>query len=134
MYFLCYLTGSSITLYDNFVRLANGNASSQGRVEIWHSGQWNTVCDDGWGLEEATVVCRQLGYSSAESAPCCASFGQGTGQIILDDLGCSGSESSLLSCPHSGLYVENCGHSQDAGVVCKLLFLSYLIEKYMIEL
>ena len=99
--------------------MANGNSSSHGRVEIWHSNQWNTVCDDDWGLEEATVVCRQLGYSSAESAPCCASFGQGRGEIILDELKCNGSEDSLLLCPHSGLYVEDCGHSEDAGVVCK---------------
>ena len=89
-------------------------------MEIWYSNQWNTVCDDSWSISDARVVCRQLGYSSGVSARCCASFGQGTGSILLDDLKCTGSEGSLLSCPHSGLNVHNCGHGEDAGVICKL--------------
>ena len=47
------------------VHLVNGNVPSEGRVEIFHSNQWGTVCDDSWGFEEAVVVCRQLGYPTA---------------------------------------------------------------------
>ena len=47
-----------------------------------------------------------------------AAFGQGTGPIFLDNVGCTGTESSLLSCSHRGIGVHYCGHYSDAGVVC----------------
>ena len=43
----------------------NGGVPSEGRVEVFHSNHWGTVCGDYWGLEEAVVVCRQLGYPTA---------------------------------------------------------------------
>lgn len=49
-----------------------------------------------------------------------AHYGQGSGQILLDNVGCSGRENSILTCRHSGIGVHNCGHHEDAGVECKL--------------
>ena len=44
----------------------------------------------------------------------------GTGQIILDELRCTGTESRLIDCPHNGVLRHDCGHSEDAGVRCLL--------------
>ncbi|KAM9769952.1 uncharacterized protein ACNS7B_006867 [Menidia menidia] len=100
------------------VRLVNSDSSCSGRVEIFLSGQWGTVCDDSWDLVDAQVVCRQLGCGRALSALQSAAFGQGRGPIWLDDVRCSGSESSITACPHRGFGVHNCGHHEDASVVC----------------
>ena len=91
-----------------------------GRVEVFYNGTWGTVCDDWWDLHDADVVCRQLGYDGALSAPRAAAFEQGTGPIWLADVGCFGNEKSIFQCGHQGWGVENCRHSKDAGVVCRL--------------
>ena len=101
------------------VRLIGGTTSRQGRVEIWYNSQWNTVCDDSWDINDATVVCQQLGYREAETAHHSAHFGQGSGQILLDELGCTGSEASLLDCSHNGINVHDCEHREDASVTCE---------------
>ena len=49
------------------VRLVNGTNTGGpvGRLEIYLNGAWSTVCaDDGFCTNVATVVCRQLGFST----------------------------------------------------------------------
>ena len=53
------------------------------------------------------------------SAPGVATYGQGSGPILLDDLACAGTETRLIDCPHSGVGTHNCAHSEDAGVQCQ---------------
>ncbi|XP_062377725.1 lysyl oxidase homolog 2-like isoform X3 [Sardina pilchardus] len=112
--YLLKLSGTSGTQ----IRVVNGDNSCSGRVEVYHSGQWGTVCDDAWDLKDAEVVCKQLRCGKAVSAPDKAYFGQGSGKIWLDNVGCSGTESSITTCSHRGLGVHDCSASEDAGVVC----------------
>ncbi|XP_030846969.1 deleted in malignant brain tumors 1 protein-like [Strongylocentrotus purpuratus] len=101
------------------IRLVDGYSSDEGRVEIFHEGQWGTVCDDDWDDSDASVVCRQLGYSGDVGvATGGATYGQGSGPIYLDDVGCSGKESRLTDCSNGGWGNHNCDHSEDAGVYC----------------
>ncbi|ELT93413.1 hypothetical protein CAPTEDRAFT_124945, partial [Capitella teleta] len=50
------------SVQNGVVYLKNGSNEHEGRVEIAHAGQWGTICDDGFGVEEADVICRSLGY------------------------------------------------------------------------
>ncbi|XP_066295747.1 uncharacterized protein, partial [Branchiostoma lanceolatum] len=70
------------------IRLVGGTSDYEGRVEVFHGGLWGTVCDDNFGLNDANVVCRQLGHGSAIAARGKAAFGQGSGRIWLADLAC----------------------------------------------
>ena len=45
------------------IRLAGSSIALHGRVEVCVNGTWGTICDDFWDSRDATVVCRQLGYS-----------------------------------------------------------------------
>lgn len=83
---------------------------------MFHQGEWGTVCDDRWRIENARVVCYELGFTSVRKI--LQSFGPGNGRVWLDRVNCNGNETALVNCPHAGWGVTSCPHQEDVGVIC----------------
>lgn len=111
---------SNTTIADGSVRLVGGSRPHEGRVEVFYIGRWGTVCSNQWDISDATVVCHQLGFTSAEAALSVVAqlFGQGNGFIWLNRVSCTGIETNLTQCRSSDLGLHTCSHNQDAGVIC----------------
>ncbi|WAQ96295.1 DMBT1-like protein, partial [Mya arenaria] len=107
------------------VYLSGSTSSNQGRIEIFLNGRWGTICDDNFGQTEANVVCGMLGFPRNGSvAKGSAYFGAGvqSESVHLDNVGCSGLETSVVNCAHSQVDTNNCGHREDVGVICPSLY------------
>lgn len=109
----------SSVVQEGDLRLAGSSRQSEGRVEIYHDGQWGTVCDDGWDLKEAQVVCRQLKFPGAVSVVTEEIYGKASGPIWMDDMECSGTEKYLHACKFKGWGISDCSHKEDVSVVCE---------------
>ena len=109
-----YFTGIPVRLQGPL----SGNGT--GRVEIFYRGQWGSICDKGWDMNEAKVVCRELGYGYAVRVLKRGEVPVGVGKIWLDDVACSGSEKNVSSCSHGEWGSHRCNQSEVVGVECSL--------------
>uniref|UniRef100_A0A8C4WMW7 Lysyl oxidase homolog n=1 Tax=Gopherus evgoodei TaxID=1825980 RepID=A0A8C4WMW7_9SAUR len=91
---------------------------NEGRVEVFYSGEWGTVCDDDFSIHAANVVCKELGYVEAVSWVSSSKYGKGEGKIWMDNVHCTGKEVTLAACTTNGWGVTDCKHTEDVGVVC----------------
>ena len=87
-------------------------------MEVYFNGQWGTVCDDGWDLNDAEVVCTELGYGPVTAVRHNTYSGQGSGQIWLDEVNCVGTEVTIANCSHGGWGNHDCEHYEDVGIRC----------------
>lgn len=71
-------------------------------------------------MNDASVVCRQLGFSGATQARCCAAYGEGPGPIWMDNDHCQGGEATLFRCKSNNWRVHSCTHGEDASVNCTI--------------
>ena len=97
------------------VRLVGGSFTNEGRVEIFY-GTWGIVCDRSWDLQDATVVCQELGWLQPV-APF-SHYSPGTRQILLGNVQCIGNESRLYECSQDEIGRHNCISTRPASVQC----------------
>ena len=103
------------------ISLVDGNAVTNGRVEICLGGYWGTVCDKGFNELEAMIVCKQLGYPHEGAEVRTGGFYGGSTEygIALTSLSCQGNEQSIIDCVFGTGSDVNCNHDNDVGVVCQ---------------
>lgn len=102
------------------MQLIGGKDRCAGRVELFDTGHWGSVCDDGWDLKGGHVVCAQLKCGTAVRVMGeGGDFDPGSGPIHISHINCSGTERNLWQC-HTELDRKRnyCGHKEDAAVVC----------------
>uniref|UniRef100_A0A672MA73 Si:ch211-161n3.3 n=1 Tax=Sinocyclocheilus grahami TaxID=75366 RepID=A0A672MA73_SINGR len=105
------------------VRLVGGNSRCAGRVEVFHRGQWGTVCDDFWDMADAAVVCRELD---------CGEPVEALGGMWTQEIQCRGNESQIYFCPHTSSSKNNCSHENDLGssIITELSNVSSMIKQH----
>ncbi|XP_071952440.1 CD5 antigen-like [Antedon mediterranea] len=107
-------------LEESHVRLVGGLTAKEGRAEVYHNGEWGTICNSGMVLSDATALCRTVGYDTK-----LANYGlsrrlrKATGRIWIDNLRCDGSESKINECSQvSWNGSDSCNHNDDVYMYC----------------
>ena len=100
------------------VRLVNGSTKYEGRVEVYYNGIWGTVCNNSWDLNDAQVVCNELGLGKAVGVDHDAFYAPSSGEIWLDNVNCVGTERTIENCSHGGWELHNCDYGEYASVNC----------------
>jgi deleted-in-malignant-brain-tumors protein 1 len=117
---LCFVGKQRNGWSEGDIRLVDGTTSKEGRVEIYHNGDWGTVCSQDFDSLDAQVVCQQLGYQTSNAVPYSSDrYGEGNGKIWLAEVTCHGNEVLLADCLSWGWgFTYFCSHEQDIGVSC----------------
>ena len=106
------------------LRLRGGTVEQKGRLEIYFSGEWGVICDNGFEDVDATVACKQLGYDEGtawHNRPFDLQFSLDT---VITEMACDGTETTLLGCgysEHGAAGTSRCDHREDAGVACNTM-------------
>ena len=85
---------------------------------MFSGGSWGPICADHWGINEAQVVCRELGLDAAIANYQGLQVSKNTQEGFLRDVQCEGNESSIFLCPGSNLGVHECNSTRSAVVRC----------------
>ncbi|XP_072345197.1 scavenger receptor cysteine-rich domain-containing protein DMBT1-like [Scyliorhinus torazame] len=99
------------------LRLTDGGSRCDGRVEIYYDRAWGRIQDKLWDLNDAHVVCRQLGCGDGIAAYNSSKDGASARSVWLIDIQCNGNEAHLQNCS-SSLFNYSLNDSTGIGVLC----------------
>lgn len=111
-----------VDYYNIQIRLQGSLLPNAGRIEILYAGVWGTIGRSNWDVNDANVVCRQLGYQAgAEAALKNRVYGPFIGPTWLTNLQCTGYETNVMDCAHDGIAnkTERSSTVEFASVICK---------------
>ncbi|XP_030047680.1 CD5 antigen-like [Microcaecilia unicolor] len=99
------------------LRLVGGMNSCEGTVEVYHNDTWGTVCEHGWDIRDAAVVCKQIGCGPAWKAAS-EVLSADSRPVWLDNVFCAGTETDLSLCGSQLLLQNQCQSGRRARVDC----------------
>ncbi|ELU10060.1 hypothetical protein CAPTEDRAFT_221427 [Capitella teleta] len=105
----------ALAIASTSVRLADGPSQYVGRVEIYHSGSYGTVCDDDIDTNMAIMFCNMMGFNGGSVRG--NTYGSGTGMIWVDNIYCPTGADDINDCSFTW-GSHNCQHSEDVSVEC----------------
>ncbi|KAL9959666.1 hypothetical protein ACROYT_G033006 [Oculina patagonica] len=106
------------------VRLNGANMEYGGRVEVFYKGKWGKICRNKWNIDDAEVICRQLGFKGAVAEFIGSDVkGEDAIPFVMSDVACTGDESELASCERTDgkLKVDCQKDDEGAQALCELI-------------
>lgn len=106
------------------VRLLGGRTEKEGRLQVKKNGKWGTVCNYGWNMMNAALVCHQLGlvlnpddWNLERNEIPLAGIAEG---IILSNVRCTEEDTDISNCKAEaeGEFENSCTHDNDVGIRC----------------
>eukprot|EP00057_Strongylocentrotus_purpuratus_P025036 XP_011679510.1 PREDICTED: deleted in malignant brain tumors 1 protein-like [Strongylocentrotus purpuratus] len=122
----------SVAPSEGDIRLRDGQTFDEGRVEIYHDAVWGFICKNNWGMNEAKVACRQLGYDHVHQAIISTNYV--SRPVHLDNVQCIGDEESLVDCEHDPWGDVNCVTTYGVGIACSETPVAEPLEGWAIAL
>ena len=109
----------NVSLFTVPVRLAGvDGVNYAGRVEVFYQRRWGKICGNEWDIDDAKVVCRQLGFQTALAEFLGMDTKAENIPFAMSNVACTGQEPVLASCKRRDRN-RRCWNNKGAQAFCK---------------